>query len=205
MTRSGQITRLELGKHTSAAVVTGVMAAAPPPVVATSTPSLPTVEASSTPSLQVANQHAGGAKQLLQKYPAVVGASKRLPPVKHAVEHLIETTVARPVASCYRCLDPERLAAAKAEFAAMESQGIIPRSKSSWSSPLHMVEKTDSSWRPCGNYRLLNLVTKRDMYPPPHMEDLSAQLAGMKVFSKLDLRKGYYRCQWPPKTSPRQW
>ena len=48
----------------------------------------------------------------------------------------------------------------------MESQGIIRRSKSSWSSPLHMVEKSDSSWLPCGNYRLLNLVTKRDMFPP---------------------------------------
>ena len=126
------------------------------------------------------------------KYKAVVGASKRLPPVKHAVEHLIDTTAARPVASRYRRLDPERLAAAKTEIASMESQGIIRRSKSSWSSPLHMVEKSDGSWRPCGDYRRLNLVTKRDMYPPPHMEDLSAQLDGKKVFSKLDLRNGYY-------------
>ena len=55
-----------------------------------------------------------------------------------------------------------------------------------------MVEKSDGSWRPCCDYRLLNLVTKRDMYPPPHMEDLSAQLDGKKVFSKLDLRNGYY-------------
>ena len=31
----------------------------------------------------------------------------------------------------------------------MESQGIIHCSKSSWSSPLHMVEKTDGRWRPC--------------------------------------------------------
>ena len=69
------------------------------------------------------------------KYKAVVGASKRLPPVKHAVEHLIDTIAARPVASRYRRLDPERLAAATAEFASMESQGIIHRSKSSWSSP----------------------------------------------------------------------
>ena len=56
-----------------------------------------------------------------------------------------------------------------------------------------MVEKSNGSWQPCGNYRQLNLVTKQDMYLPPHMEDLSAQLAGKKVFSKLDLRKGYYQ------------
>ena len=72
----------------------------------------------------------------------------------------------------------------------MESQGIIRHSKSSCSSPLHMVEKSDGSWQPCSDYRLLNLVTKRDMYPPPHMEDLLAQLAGKKAFSKLDIRKG---------------
>ena len=74
-----------------------------------------------------------------------MGASKRLPSIKHAVEHLIETTASRPVASRYRRLDPEQLAAA------MESQGIIRRSKSSWSSLLHMVEKSDSSWPPCSD------------------------------------------------------
>ena len=57
------------------------------------------------------------------------------------------------------------------EFAETESQGIIRHSKSSWTSPLHMVEKSDVTWWPCGNYSQLNLVTKRDMYRPPHMED----------------------------------
>ena len=56
-----------------------------------------------------------------------------------------------------------------------------------------MVEKSDGSWWPCGDYWQLNLVTKRDMYLPPHMEDLSARLASKKVFSKLDLRKGCYQ------------
>ena len=136
------------------------------------------------------------------KYKAVVGASKWLPPVKHVVEHLIETTAARPVASRYCPLDPERLAAAKAEFATMELQGIIRRSKSSWSSLLHMVEKSIGSWRPCGSYRRLKLVIKRDMYPPPHMEALSAQLASKKVFSKLNLRKGYYQVPVAPQYVP---
>ena len=46
---------------------------------------------------------------------------------------------------------------------------------------------------PCSDYWWLNLVTKRDVYLPPYKEDLSAWLAGKKVFSKLDLRKGYYQ------------
>ena len=68
----------------------------------------------------------------------------------------------------------------------MEAQG----SSSSWAFPLHTGEKADSSWQLFGDYWLLSLATKLDLYPPPHMEDLSAQLAGMKILSKLDLRKG---------------
>ena len=130
---------------------------------------------------------------VLVEFPGVVNLSKKLPPVRHSVEHVIETTCSRPIASRYRRLDPAKLEIAKREFADMEAQGIVRRSSSSWASPLHMVEKADGSWRPCGDYRLLNLATKPDLYPPPHMEDLSARLAGIKVFSKLDLRKGYHQ------------
>ena len=136
---------------------------------------------------------AGVGEDVAAEFPEVLSKSKRLPAVKHAVEHVIETTCARPISARYRRLDPLRLKLAKQEFSEMENQGIIRRSKSAWSSPLHMVPKADGTWRPCGDYRRLNLVTKPDMYPPPHMEDLSAKLSGMTVFSKLDLRKGYYQ------------
>jgi hypothetical protein len=73
----------------------------------------------------------------------------------------------------------------------MLSEGIIRRSSSQWSSPLHMVQKKDGSWRPCGDYRQLNLQTVEDKYPLPNMADLAACLDGCCIFSKLDLRKGY--------------
>ena len=123
----------------------------------------------------------------------MVGDSQRLPTVKHAVEHIVETTTAMSVSSHYWRLDQERLATAKAEFAAMEPLGIIRWSMSSWSSLLDMVEKSHCMWQTCGDYRRLNLVIKQDMYLPPHMEDLLARLSSMTVFSKLNLRKGYYQ------------
>ena len=61
----------------------------------------------------------------------MVGDSQRLPTVKHAVEHIIEATTAMSVSSHYWRLDQERLATAKAEFAAMEPLGIIRWSMSS--------------------------------------------------------------------------
>ena len=42
------------------------------------------------------------------------------------------------------------------------------------------VTTVSSTWKP-------------NLYPPPHLEDLSAHLASMTVFSKLDSRKGYYQ------------
>jgi hypothetical protein len=54
-----------------------------------------------------------------------------------------------------------------------------------------MDRKKDSSWRPCGDYRQLNLQTVEDKYPLPNMADLAARLDSCTVFSKLGLRKGY--------------
>jgi cleavage and polyadenylation specificity factor subunit 1 len=113
------------------------------------------------------------------------------------VEHAIETT-GRPVTAKFRRLDPDKLQAAKTEFLKMEKEGIIRRSNSCWASPLHMVLKADGTWRPCGDYRLLNLATTPDKYPVPNMQDLSARLHGCTVFSKLDLRKGYYQVPMRP-------
>jgi Reverse transcriptase (RNA-dependent DNA polymerase) len=47
--------------------------------------------------------------------------------------------------------------------------------------------------RPCGGFRKLNLITKEDKYTCPNIGDLTARLAGCTVFSKLDIRKGYYQ------------
>ena len=92
-----------------------------------------------------------------------------------------------------RRLDPDKLRTAKEEFRKLELAGIIPRSDSPWASPLHMVKKSDSSWRPCGDYRRLNNITTDDRYPLPNMQDLSSKLAGCTIFSRLDLVKGYHQ------------
>ena len=85
----------------------------------------------------------GSVKKLLKRYKVVVGASKRLSPIRLSVKRIVETTADLPVSPWYWRLDPERLATANAEFAAMESQGIIRRSKSNWSSLLHLAKKAD--------------------------------------------------------------
>jgi hypothetical protein len=90
-------------------------------------------------------------------------------------------------------LDLDKLRQAEAEFRELEAAGIILRSDSPWSSPLHMVRKKDGSWRPCGDYRRLNLAMTHDRYPLPSILDLSNKLHSCKFFSCIDLVKGYHQ------------
>ena len=81
----------------------------------------------------------------------IVGLGFAPGPVKHDVCHHVETS-GPPISTPARCLDQQKYAAAKAEFEKMEKAAIVRRSKSPWSSALHMVLKPDSSWRPCGDF-----------------------------------------------------
>ena len=121
---------------------------------------------------------------------------------KHKVQLHIPT-VGPPVYAKARRLAPDKLAVAKKEFHTMEQLGIIRRSTSPWASPLHIVGKKDSGYRPCGNFRRLNNLTVPDKYPIPFLSDATHFLAGCTVFSKVDLVRGYHQIPVAPEDIPK--
>ncbi|GJV79159.1 putative reverse transcriptase domain-containing protein [Tanacetum coccineum] len=55
------------------------------------------------------------------------------------------------------------------------------------------TRQKDGSFRKCIDYRKLNKLTVKNRYPLPRIDDLFDQLQGSRVYSKIDLRSGYYQ------------
>ncbi|KAL1129531.1 hypothetical protein AAG570_012476 [Ranatra chinensis] len=128
---------------------------------------------------------------ILREFPTVTRPPALMDKVRHSVTHTIETK-GQPVAAKPRRLTPDRYNIAREEFRRMMEDGICRPSKSAWASPLHIVTKPDGGIRPCGDYRQLNDRTLPDRYCVPNVSDLSINLYGKKVFSKLDLERAYF-------------
>ncbi|XP_070002635.1 uncharacterized protein [Nicotiana sylvestris] len=64
---------------------------------------------------------------------------------------------------------------------------------SPWGAPILFVKNKDISMRMCIDYRHLNKVIVKNMYPLPCIDDLFDQLQGAKVFSKIGLSSGYHQ------------
>ena len=143
-------------------------------------------------------------QMLDQKYPNLSNPTFRVKEVDHGVLHYIPTE-GPPVQSRARKLAPEKLAVAKAELDKLVELGVCERGKSDWSSPLLVTTKPCNSpctcdqqqpcggWRVCGDYRRLNHMTTTDRYPVRSLQDFNSELRGKKIFSKVDLLKGYHQ------------
>ena len=73
--------------------------------------------------------------------------------------------------------------------------GAIRNSKSPFSSNVVIVWKKDGTIRFCIDYRKLNQRTVKDAHAIPRIDDTLHLLAGVKYFSTLDLKSGYWQVE----------
>jgi hypothetical protein len=137
-------------------------------------------------------------QSLLVEFDQVFSEPTELPP-QHQYDHAIALKHdavpfnARP----YR-YSPTHKDEIERQVAVMLAAGIILPSMSPFASPVLLVQKKDGSWRFCIDYRRLNELTIKNVFPMPVFDELLDKLAGAKVFSKLDLRTNYHQIRVLP-------
>lgn len=109
------------------------------------------------------------------------------------VTHSIEVGSAKPINSAPYRVSPTERSVIQSEITRMLDEGIIEKSQSPWASPVVLITKKDGSVRFCIDYRKLNLVTAKDVYPLPRIDDSLAALSGGRYFTTLDLTAGYHQ------------
>ncbi|UYV68415.1 hypothetical protein LAZ67_5004264 [Cordylochernes scorpioides] len=77
----------------------------------------------------------------------------------------------------------------------MLRDGIIIPSSSPWSFPVILVKKRDVKYRFCVDYRKLNDVTVKDVYPIPRIDEVLDTLQASKYLSAIDLKSGYWQVE----------
>ena len=81
----------------------------------------------------------------------------------------------------------------EAHLEKMLKAGVIQPSISEWASAPVLVRKRDGTVRWCVDYRALNSVTVKDVFPLPLVDDCLDTLAGNQWFSKLDANSAYWQ------------
>lgn len=77
-------------------------------------------------------------------------------------------------------------------------KGFIEPSQAPFAAPILFVKKPDGSLRFCIDYRKLNLLTRKDQYPLPLIDETLARLASAKIYTKLDIRQAFHRIRIDP-------
>lgn len=90
-----------------------------------------------------------------------------------------------------RRMGPDMTKKLKPIFDTMLKKGIIRRSTSAWSSPIHCVKKKNGEIRPVGDYRALNKKLLKHSYPLPFLSDFTYGLAGKTIYSSVDLKDAF--------------
>ncbi|KAK3521232.1 hypothetical protein QTP70_001229 [Hemibagrus guttatus] len=108
--------------------------------------------------------------------------------------------VLKPGAQPFSLSTPRRISLplllkVKEELIRMEQQGVISKVEgpTEWCAPMVAVPKNTGRVRMCSDLTELNKSVLREKHPLPSVEHTLGQLAGAKVFSKLDANAGFWQ------------
>lgn len=147
---------------------------------------------------ELAPEERDAAERLLRKRAGCFATSDRDLGQSNIVQHSIDTATHKPIHQApYKSAWKER-ELTQNQVQHMQNIGAIEPSSSPWAAPVVLVKKKDGYWRFCVDYRKLNAITTRDVYPLPRIEDALSRLEGSRYFSIMDMQSGYWQVEVRP-------
>ena len=102
-----------------------------------------------------------------------------------------------PTRASHRGINPEHLALATQELSTLLSEGLIEPTTSPWACEAFYVnkhaEQVRGKLRLVINYQDLNHLLADDKFPLPNKSAIFQHLSNVKVFSKFDLKAGFWQ------------
>ncbi len=104
------------------------------------------------------------------------------------------TTFGPPVSRPPIRTSPAHTTFVRSEISTLKEHGLIRHDTTPWAAPCFPVPKPRSDkLRLVIDYRGLNAQTRRDSHPLPHIQDVLHRVGRHHVWSKLDLKSGFWQ------------
>ena len=84
----------------------------------------------------------------------------------------------QPIKQKPYCYGPAQEEEMEHQVKKLLQKDLIEEGTGAWRSPVVLARKKDGTWRFCIDYRKLNSVTQKDVYPIPRVDDSLDALGG---------------------------
>ena len=142
--------------------------------------------------------NAAVARELVLAYHDVFALESNELGCTSAIKHEIRIENSEPFKEWFWCISPPLLEEVHASLRDMLEAGVIRPSQSPWCNAVVLVRKKDGTLHFCVDFRCLNVQTKKDSYPLPHIQEAFESMAGSAHFSSMDFKSGFWQIKMAP-------